>query len=454
MPTFSLIFIAVLGVALLLFLVIYARIQAFVALLIASLFVAIIGGIPLSEIAGVIQEGMGNTLGYIAIIIGLGAIFGEMLQISGGAEIISNTLLKKAGEDKAPWALSFTGLIVAIPVFFDVALILFIPLVYSMARRTGRSLLYYGIPLVAGIAVAHSFIPPTPGPVAVAGLLGADLGWVILFGLIAGIPATIVGGIIFGKYIAKQIHIEAPVDNVVEETPVDAVTADHAAKAPLTFGMVISILAVPLVLILLNTVSEVVLPEESVVRSWIALIGHPFFALIIATLLAFYFLGIRQGYSRRNIMRIASRAFEPIGLIILVTGAGGVFGRVLVETGIGDALANVMAASNLPIILLAFLIATLVRVSQGSATVSMVTAAGLIAPAVEIGNYSAPMVAAITIAIACGATVLSHVNDSGFWLVGKFFDMSEAQTLRSWTVMETIIGLVGFVIVLILSFFL
>ncbi|MGP1385793.1 MAG: GntT/GntP/DsdX family permease [Thainema sp.] len=454
MPTFSLIFIAVLGIALLLFLVIYARIQAFVALLIASLFVAVIGGIPPSEIAGVIQEGMGGTLGYIAIIIGLGAIFGEMLQISGGAEIISNTLLKKAGEDKAPWALSFTGLIVAIPVFFDVALILFIPLVYNMARRTGRSLLYYGIPLVAGIAVAHSFIPPTPGPVAVAGLLGADLGWVILFGLISGIPATIIGGIIFGKYIAKQIHIEAPGDNVVEEAPVEAVTADHSAKAPLTFGMVITILAVPLVLILLNTVSEVVLPEDSFLRSWIALIGHPFTALIIASLLAFYFLGIRQGYSRRNIMRIASRSFEPVGLIILVTGAGGVFGRVLVETGIGDALANVMSASNLPIILLAFLIATLVRVSQGSATVSMVTAAGLMAPAIELGNYSAPMTAAITIAIACGATVLSHVNDSGFWLVGKFFDMSEAQTLRSWTVMETIVGGVGFLIVLILSFFL
>lgn len=453
MPTFSLIFIAILGVALLLFLVIYARIQAFVALLIASLFVAVIGGIPPAEIAGVIQEGMGNTLGYIAIIIGLGAIFGEMLQISGGAEIISNTLLKKAGEDKAPWALSFTGLIVAIPVFFDVALILFIPLVYSMARRTGRSLLYYGIPLVAGIAVAHSFIPPTPGPVAVAGLLGADLGWVILFGLIAGIPATIVGGIFFGKYIAKKIHIEAPVDNV-EAAPDNATVADHAAKAPLTFGIVVTILAVPLVLILLNTISGVILPEDSLVLGWIAFIGHPFVALTIATLLAFYFLGIRQGYSRRNIMRIASRSFEPVGLIILVTGAGGVFGRVLVETGIGEALANVMSASNLPIILLAFLIATLVRVSQGSATVSMVTAAGLIAPAVDLGNYSAPMVAAITIAIACGATVLSHVNDSGFWLVGKFFDMSEAQTLRSWTVMETIVGLVGFVIVLILSFFL
>lgn len=457
MSTFSLIFIAVLGIVLLLFLVIYARIQAFIALLIASLFVAVIGGIPPAEIAGVIQEGMGGTLGYIAIIIGLGAMFGEMLQVSGGAEIISNTLVKRAGEDKAPWALGFTGLLIAIPVFFDVALILFIPLVYSMARRTQRSLLYYGIPLVAGIAVAHSFIPPTPGPVAVAGLLGADLGWVIIFGLLAGIPAMIGGGIFFGRYIAERIYVAPPAE---EEDPAGAtdseVDAAHQRQVlqPLTFGMVVTIIAVPLVLILLNTVSEVVLAEGNPVRNWIAFIGHPFVALTLAALLAFYFLGIRQGFSRRDILKFSTRSLEPVGLIILVTGAGGVFGKVLVETGVGDALANAMAASNLPVVLLAFLIATAVRVSQGSATVSMVTAAGLVAPAVNAANYSPPMVAAIAISIACGATVLSHVNDSGFWLVGRYFDMSEAQTLRSWTVMETLVGGIGFVVMLVVSFFL
>ena len=454
MSTFSLIFIATLGIALLLFLVIYVRLQAFIALLIASLFVAVIGGIPPAEIAGTIQEGMGGTLGYIAIIIGLGAIFGEVLQASGGAEIISDTLLKKFGDKRAPTALALTGLIVAIPVFFDVALILFIPLVYSMARKTGRSLLYYGIPLTAGIAVAHSFIPPTPGPVAVAGLLGADLGWVILFGLLAGIPAVVAGGLLFGRYIAQKIHIEAPLEEEIQTEAAIATTQSEPPKEPLTFGMVAGIIAVPLVLILLNTATGVLLPEESVLRGWIAFIGHPFVALTLASLLAFYFLGTRQGYSRRELGEIASRSFEPVGLIILVTGAGGVFGRVLITTGIGEALAEVMSASGLPIILLAFSIATAVRVSQGSATVSMVTSAGLIAPAVEIADYSPPMVAAITIAIACGATVLSHVNDSGFWLVGKYFGMSEQQTLKSWTVLETILGLVGFLVVLVISFFL
>jgi Gnt-I system low-affinity gluconate transporter len=450
MATFSLLFIAVLGIALLLFLVIVVRLQAFLALLVVSLFVAVIGGIPPAEIAGVIQTGMGNTLGYIAIVIALGAMFGEMLQVSGGAEQIANSLVKKFGEDRAQWALGLAGLVIAIPVFFDVALILSIPLVYSLGRRTGRSLLYYAIPLVAGIAVGHSFIPPTPGPVAVASLIGADLGWVILMGLLAGIPAMAIGGIYFGKNIAGKIHLDVPAEMEEAALPPQGVPDKDLPS----FTMVITLVAVPLVLILFNTVLGVVLPEGNPVRDWMAFIGHPFTALTLVTLLSFYFLGTLRGYTRNDIQRIATKSFEPIGLIILVTGAGGVFGRTLIETGVGEALAGAMAATNLPIILLAFLLATVVRVTQGSATVSMVTAAGLVAPAVEIGNYSAPLIATIVIAIASGATVLSHVNDSGFWLVGKFLGMSEKQTLQSWTLMETIIGVVGVVVMLIVSLFL
>jgi Gnt-I system low-affinity gluconate transporter len=456
---------------------------------------------------------MGATLGYIAIVIGLGAMFGEMLQVSGGAEQIANTLVRKFGEVNAQWALGLAGLAIAIPVFFDVGLIICIPLVYSLGRRTRRSLLYYAIPLVAGLAVGHSFVPPTPGPVAVASLLGADLGWVILFGLIAGLPALIVGGVLFGKYIGKRIHLDVPAEMeaaVVEAKPLATVAAstgstssesissgsissgsisptstdtllttdaaddaekpakklyteypepnlaenDPANKRLPSFGMVITIILIPLVLILLNTALGVVLPEGNPVRNWMSFIGHPFTALILATLLSFYYLGTRRGYSLADIQRIATKSFEPVGLIILVTGAGGVFGKVLVETGVGNALAGAMAASNLPVILLAFLIAVAVRVSQGSATVSMVTAAGLVAPVTQAGSYSAPLIAAITIAIAAGATVLSHVNDSGFWLVGRYLGMTEKETLRSWTVMETIVGLVGFAVVFVLSFFL
>ncbi len=219
MSTLSLIMLAVAGIAILLILVIVVRLQAFIALLLASIFVAIIGGIPIGEIASAIQDGMGSTLGYIAIVVGVGAMFGELLQISGGAERIARSMLKKFGESKAQWALGITGLIVSTPVFFDVALILFIPLVYSLAKRTKTSLLFYGVPLIAGMAVAHAFIPPTPGPVAVASILNADLGWVILFGIIAGIPATAIGGVFFGTYLSKKLHIEVP-EYMERDTPV------------------------------------------------------------------------------------------------------------------------------------------------------------------------------------------------------------------------------------------
>lgn len=448
MSTLSLIMLAVAGIAILLILVIVVRLQAFIALLLASIFVAIIGGIPIGEIASAIQDGMGSTLGYIAIVVGVGAMFGELLQISGGAERIARSMLKKFGESKAQWALGITGLIVSTPVFFDVALILFIPLVYSLAKRTKTSLLFYGVPLIAGMAVAHAFIPPTPGPVAVASILNADLGWVILFGIIAGIPATAIGGVFFGTYLSKKLYIEVP-EYMERDTPVPT----DEKELP-SFGLVMTIIAAPLVLILANTIATVQLPEGNALREWLSFFGHPFMALIIATLVSFYALGTLRGYSRDDIQRIATKSMEPVGLIILVTGAGGVFGKVLIATGVGAAMAEAMAASSLPMVLLAFLIALVVRLSQGSATVSMVTSAGLIAPVVEAGDLSAQMVAAIVIAIASGATVFSHVNDSGFWLVNRYFGMTEKDTIRTWTVVSTIVGLIGLVVVLIISAFL
>lgn len=481
-----LILIAMLGIALLLLLVIKFRLQAFLALLIASLFVAIAGGIPLNEVAKTIQDGMGSTLGFIAIVVGIGTMLGEMLRVSGGAEQLARTLVGRFGVERAPWALGLTGFIVSIPVFFDVGLIILIPLVYSLTQRTGRSLLYYALPLAAGLAVGHSFIPPTPGPVAVASLLGADLGWVILFGAIAGLPAMVLGGIVFGRYISGKIHARVPEYMMIENYGVSALgnddddaidepdritqrtpqssggtalqerpqATDHARVQELPgFGVVLGLIAIPLVLILLNTASGVIFPEGNAIRNFLGFLGHPFSALLIATLLAFYLLGTRRGYSRREIQEIATKSLEPVGLIILVTGAGGVFGKTLVATGVGEALAGTMARFNLPVIVLAFLIAVAVRVSQGSATVSMVTAAGLVAPVIQAGTYSAPAIALITIAIASGATVISHVNDSGFWLVSRYLGISEKNTLRSWTVMETIIGGVGFLVVLAISFF-
>ncbi len=452
MSPIALLGIIALAVAAILFLVIVVRLHAFVTLLIVSFFTAIIAGIPLADIIDTIEEGMGGVLGYIAIVVGLGAMFGEMLRITGGAEQIARTLVGAFGEQRIQWALGLTGFLVAIPVFFDVGLIILIYLVFSLSQNLRRSTLYYAIPLLAGLAVTHAFIPPTPGPVAAASIIGADLGWVILWGTIAGIPAVIVGGVYFGKYIGNKINVGVPEYFLIAEE--QAEEAEEGEKETPSFGVVVFIILIPLVLILANTLADLALPEDSGLRTAITLVGHPFSALTIAVLLAFYWLGVRHGYSREEVQGIASAALQPVGLIVLVTGAGGVFGAVLSESGIGDAMQQVLEATALPVVMLAFLAAVVIRVSLGSATVSIVTSASIVAPLVEVGDYSAPLIGAIVIATASGATVLSHVNDSGFWLVSRYLGINEKQTLQSWTVMVTIVGLVGFAVTLVASFFL
>lgn len=435
----------ILAVALLLFLIIKVKLHAFVSLLLVSIITAVAAGMPIDTIMRTIEKGMGGTLGFIAVVVGLGAMLGKMLEISGGAERLAKTLLKVFGKERAPWAMVIAGFIVSIPVFFDVGFIILVPLVYSLAKETKKSLLHYGIPLLAGLAVTHAFVPPTPGPVAVANLVGADLGKVILVGILCGIPAAICAGPLFGKYIGKKIYAEVPEYLDMDEA---AITKDDD-KLP-SFGLIISLILIPLVLILLNTASGVILPEESMAKKVIGFIGHPFSALIIAVILSFITLGKFKGLSRDEVNKVATSALAPAGMIILVTGAGGVFKQVLVDSSIGTMLAEKLAGSSLNPIILAFLIAAVVRVAAGSATVAMMTAGGIIAPLLA-GVDVEP--ALIVIAIASGATVLSHVNDSGFWLVNRYFGISEKDTLRSWTVMETIIGVVGLIVALILSIF-
>ncbi|WP_257349381.1 GntP family permease [Pseudalkalibacillus decolorationis] len=441
----GLILVAILGIVILLFLVMKTKLQAFVALLIASILVGIGAGMDLSAVLESVQKGMGGTLGFVAVVVGLGAMFGQMLEVSGGAERLAQTLIKKFGEGKAQWALGITGFIVAIPVFFDVGFIILVPIVYGLAKKTGKSLLYYGIPLLAGLAVTHSFIPPTPGPIAVAELVGADLGWVILFGAIAGIPSMIIAGPIFGKYIAKKIHVKVPEYIEIEEREYDR-------ELP-GFGTVASLILIPLILILMNTLTGVILPEGNNVREFLTFLGHPFVALIIATVLAFYILGVKKGYSKDEVQQIATKALEPAGIIILITGAGGVFKQVLIDSGVGDVLGEMMAGSSLPPLLLAFLIAAFVRIAQGSATVSMITAAGIMSPIIETLGLTGPILGLMVISIAAGATILSHVNDSGFWLVNRYFGLDVKDTLKSWTMMETIIALVGFAVAFTIGIF-
>jgi Gnt-I system low-affinity gluconate transporter len=449
MSVLTILLIVAAGVSLLLLLVLKAKINAFISLLITAIVVGILAGMPLKEVLSAIQKGMGETLGFIAVIVGLGAIFGQILESSGGAHSLADYLLDKFGQSRASWAMVLTGFIVAIPVFFDVGLIIMIPIIYALSRNTGRSMLLFGIPLLAGLAVAHSFIPPTPGPVAVSEIIGAQLGWVITFGLLLGLPTAIIAGPLFGKYIGNKINIQAPPELTASDE-------ENVRKGPLpSFWLVIILIFIPLMLIVLSTLTVIILDKRGIPSDTftdiLIFIGHPFSALIIATLLAIWLLGIKTGMPRDKIMSLSTKALGPAGIIILVTGAGGVLKEVLVESGIGATLARSVSGADISPILLAWILAALIRVTQGSATVAMITAAGIVAPILPVFQLSEPSKALIVIAIASGATIASHVNDSGFWLVSKYFGMDEKQTLRSWTVMETIIALCGLTLTLAAS---
>jgi len=444
MIDFTLLTAVLLGIIVLLILILFFKIQAFIALLIASILVGVIAGMAPATIISTIQEGMGKTLGFVAVVVGLGSMFGAILEHSGGAEALAKFLLDKFGEKRTSWAMMFTGFLVAIPVFFDVAFIILVPIVYSLQRKTKKSLLLYGIPLLAGLAISHAFIPPTPGPVAVAVILKADLGWVILFGILAGLPAAIISGPLFAKFIAKKIHIKAP--KLIEKK------LNNVKHPPV--GLIIGIIGIPIFLIVSNTLlNSPIFNKGSIpiyVKEWLQMIGHPFTALILANIVAWYVLGIKRGFNKEKLLDITTKSMAPAGIIILLTGAGGVFKQMLVNTGIGDMLAHYFANAGVGILLFAFITAALVRVLQGSATVAMITAAGVTAPLLAMGISEIDK-ALLVIAIASGSSMLSHVNDSGFWLVSKYLGMTEKQTFKSWSVMTTILGLVGFIGVSILS---
>ena len=430
-----------LGIALLLLLILRFKIPAFIALLLASITAGLVAGLSGAEVLQTITEGMGGTLGFVATVVGLGAMFGAVLEKAGGAQAVAQFLLRRLGVERAPAAMVITGFIVAIPVFFDVAFIILVPLVYALQQKTGKSLLLYAIPLLAGLAATHAFIPPTPGPIAVAEIIGADLGWVILLGVLAGLPSVLVAGLFFGRRVARRIHLDLPAQFVPAEE-------DESQDLP-AVGSILGIIALPILLIVLNTLGDT-LGWPGQLRRVLAFVGHPFVALLLANLLVWYALGIQRGYTAKELLGITTKSMGPAGTIILLTGAGGVFKQTLVDTEAGKIIATQLSALGLPLIVFAFLAAALVRIAQGSATVAMITGASLVAPLLSEAALSGGQLAAVVIAIAAGATVLSHVNDSGFWLVKEYLGMDERQTFRSWTLMTVWLGLTGFALAAVL----
>ncbi|MFF1690454.1 GntP family permease [Streptomyces sp. NPDC058254] len=471
---------AALGIVLLLFLIIKVRLQPFLALLTVSIAVGLAAGLSVTELFGTVQKsdavsliesGMGGTLGHVAIIIGLGTMLGAVLEVSGGAEVLASRLLNLFGEKRAPLAMGLTGLIFGIPVFFDVGIFVLAPIVYAAAKRpqapdnlgaggtpTGKSIVLYAMPLLAGLSMTHAFLPPHPGPVAAAGMLHVQLGWVILMGIICGIPAVLAAWA-WSAWIGKRIFVPVPQDMVEAADEAKAALVEEQRKAgvkptekPVPLGTVLAIIGTPLVLILLATFSSIAL-DPSTVRSVIEFFGHPFVALTIALLLAYYLLGIRRGWSRKSLETVSTASLKPVANILLVVGAGGIFGAVLKGSGVAQALSDTFNDVGLPVIVLAYLISLVLRVAQGSATVAIVTTAGIVLPLIEAGHYSQPFTALVIMAISAGSIFASHVNDGGFWMVSKYFGISERDTLKTWTVLESVLSVAGFAVAAVISLF-
>ena len=437
-------FSLIIGIFLLLVQVIKFRFSPFIALLTSSIAIGLLSGLDGEIIINNIQEGMGSTLGYIAVIVGLGAMFGAILESTGGAKQITNYLLSKFGEKKSQWALLTSGFFIAIPVFFDVAFILLLPVIYSLQKKSNKSLVYYALPLLAGLAVTHAFIPPTPGPVAVSQILGADLGYVMLFGLIIGIPSAIFSGIIFTNFITSRIKFtsrEVFEANIIETSKIPSIRS------------VLMIILLPLILIIFRSLvdTDILNISNEKLSDFIKFVGHPFSALIIANIIAWYFLGIKLGIDKKKLEKIISKSFAPAGAIILITGAGGVLKQVLIELDIGKLLAQNIFSSSELILVAAFICAVLIRVLQGSSTVAMITSASLVSPLL-IDKVNDPVqLSLIVISIAAGASTFSHVNDSGFWLVNQYLGLSMKKTFLSWTLMTTVLSISGLIITLLLS---
>ena len=395
LDTQRLVLAAVIGLALLLVLIIKFKIHAMLSILIGAVTIGLIAGMPFEEIVSAVDDGMANTLKGIALLVGLGSMFGAILEISGGAQTLAVTMVKRFGDEKAAWALGITGLVIAMPVFFDAGLIILIPLAFSLAKKTGKSSLFYAIPLLAGLAVGHAFIPPTPGPVLVATMLNVDLGWVILVGVFCGIFAMIVAGPVWGSICGKKFYIPVP-EHVANQEDIDE------SKLP-GFGTVVGIILIPLFLIIMKSVAGVV-PALAGVQGVFNFLGQPFMALLIATLAAMFLLGTRHGYSLEELEKVMTKSLEPTGLILLVTACGGVLRYILQYSGLGDVIGNAVASINLPIVVVAFLIAALVRICVGSATVAMTMAAGIVAAMPEIAGLSQMYLACVVAAVAGGAT--------------------------------------------------
>ncbi|TCJ98497.1 GntP family gluconate:H+ symporter [Volucribacter psittacicida] len=443
-----LILIGLTSVIALLIIMIKGKVHPFLALGLVSIAVALSAGIPMSKVVPTLISGMGGTLGGVALIVGLGAMLGKIIEKSNGADVLASWLLNKFGEKRAPFALGMTGFIFGIPVFVDVGFIVLIPIIFSVARRIGGNMLVYALPIGLSMLLVHVLLPPHPGIVAGAQSLQADIGLVLGIGLIAALPAYLLGYLCI-PFFTKRNFVAVPTSSDLIQQQKKIAQQEQGLPA---FSTVLAMIVFPLILIMLGTVTATMLPKGNLIREIFSMIGSSPFALLIAVFLSSYVLGIRRGWNADRLEEILNSALAPIAGIILITGAGGMFGKVLDASGVGKALADVLASTGLPLLLLAFILSALLRAAQGSATVATITTATILAPAAIAEQYTGLQISLLTLAIGAGSMTLSHVNDSLFWVWTKFFGISISEGLRTWTILSTLFGSLAFIFISLIWF--
>lgn len=425
------------------------KLNPFISLLVASLALAVVTGMPRTAIIHSFEAGLGGTLGHIAVVVALGTMLGKMMAESGGSDQIAYTLIRFFGERYIHWAMMVIGLIVGLPAFFEVGFVLLIPIAFTVARRTQTSLVLVGLPMVAGLSVVHGLVPPHPAAMLAVTIFHADVGRTIFYALLIGIPTAVIAGPIYAKLIAP--HIKLPPEN-----PMAAQFADHAADADGTerslpsFGLTLLTILLPVLLMLIGSWANAIARPGTALNETLTFIGNDDIALLIGALFSFLTLGRMRGFSRETILRFSNECLAPTAMITLLVGAGGGFGRILQDSGVSQAVIAVAMHSHIPLLLLAWVLAAMMRLATGSSTVAMTTAAGIVAPVALHNPGVQPELLAI--ATGAGSLIFSHVNDGGFWLVKQYFNMSVVDTMKTWSVCETIISVVALVLTVAVSF--
>ena len=433
---------ALVAVVALIVLIARFKLHPFVALILVSLAMGVAGGMTLGAAVKSFQDGVGSALGFIAVVVGLGTMLGKLMAESGAATRIATTLIDLFGERRVHWAIMIVAFIVGIPVFFQVGFVLLIPLVFTIARRTGTSLVKIGISLVAGLSVVHGMLPPHPAAMLAVGAYDADVGLTILYGILVGLPTAALAGPIFATWVAPRIELPA-------HNPVAAQLGSESTREMPGFGISIFTVLIPVILMVLASAADVLLPDGNAARSTLHFAGQPIVALLLALLFSFWSLSRARSFTKEEVLKFCNDCLAPTATILLVIGVGGGFNAVLVQSGVGRAIAAIAVGSHASPLILAWIAAALIRVATGSATVAMTTAAGIVAPiALATPGTNAEL---LVLATGAGSLVLSHVNDAGFWLIKEFFNMTVPQTLKTWTVAETIIGVAGLVFTMLLS---